>query len=208
MCPLGPVGRRLLNLLTLLSLLLWVAVVALWVRSYLAYEQLGRITPGHGAKIVRSASGRLHFARHSYWDHTFGMGGEWEYHAGVQAPDRWPQYEYQRPVDETFGFAHYVGTAYTWPGHIYPAVTTVPSKTDPRWWRDNYRAWVVPHWALAAATAALPVWWLARHRPSTWESSRARRRRARRECPKCGYDLRATPGRCPECGHTTAGATP
>ena len=178
----------------------------LWARSHLVYEQVGHITPDHGAQILRSASGRLHFARHSYWDHTFTMNGAWSHHAGVQAPIGWPQYEYQRPADETLGFARYIGTAYTWPGHLHPEMESLPlpPRTDPRWWRDNYRVWVVPDWFLAVATGALPAWWLARHRRSIWEYPRARRRRMAGLCPRCGYDLRATPGRCPECGHETA----
>lgn len=46
-------------------------------------------------------------------------------------------------------------------------------------------------------TAALPVWWLAAARV------RRKRRRSRELCLRCGYDLWATPGRCPECGLLT-----
>jgi hypothetical protein len=51
------------------------------------------------------------------------------------------------------------------------------------------------HWHVLLATAALPALWLV---------TRGRRTRRRRiaagQCPGCGYDLRATPDRCPECG--------
>ena len=51
----------------------------------------------------------------------------------------------------------------------------------------------VPHWHLALAAAVLPTWWWLRRR-------RDRRMRRLGHCLHCGYDLRATPGRCPECG--------
>ncbi|MDB5320159.1 MAG: hypothetical protein JWN40_1790 [Phycisphaerales bacterium] len=52
---------------------------------------------------------------------------------------------------------------------------------------------VVPHWTLAAALAAGPLMSLRRRFVR-------RRRQSTGLCPVCGYDLRATPGRCPECG--------
>jgi hypothetical protein len=55
------------------------------------------------------------------------------------------------------------------------------------------RAVVVPLW-IPALLAAVPVLlWLRRY-------FRHHRRTAHGLCPACGYDLRATPDRCPECG--------
>jgi hypothetical protein len=51
----------------------------------------------------------------------------------------------------------------------------------------------VPYWFILCASLVLPAWWLHRVR-------RDRRRSNNGRCRRCGYDLRATPQRCPECG--------
>ena len=57
---------------------------------------------------------------------------------------------------------------------------------------------IVPHWFVFLLTL-LPVPWL-------WRRTRRVRRADEGRCAVCGYDLRASPQRCPECGATPAAA--
>jgi hypothetical protein len=50
-----------------------------------------------------------------------------------------------------------------------------------------------PIWLATIVLAIPPVLWIPR-------GERVTRARAAGRCPSCGYDLRATPHRCPECG--------
>jgi hypothetical protein len=51
----------------------------------------------------------------------------------------------------------------------------------------------VPYWFAAVLTLIPPMVWV-------WRRRRGAARRRSGACANCGYDLRATPGRCPECG--------
>lgn len=58
----------------------------------------------------------------------------------------------------------------------------------------------MPNWFWRLGLTAFPMLWLLRR-------SRRIRKEAKGICLHCGYDLRASPGRCPECG-TARGSAP
>ncbi len=58
---------------------------------------------------------------------------------------------------------------------------------------ETFRYLAVPCWFIVLSSAGPPLLWARR-----W--SIARRRKRCGLCAACGYDLQATPDRCPECG--------
>jgi hypothetical protein len=71
---------------------------------------------------------------------------------------------------------------------------TQPAYSAFSFYMSNGRLHVcVPHWFVLSVFAAVPAAWLSLY-------ARIRRRLTRGRCASCGYDLRATPERCPECG--------
>jgi hypothetical protein len=59
------------------------------------------------------------------------------------------------------------------------------------WQGETSRALRIPYWFVAVVALLAP---------SIWVYCAARRPRMPGLCPTCGYDLRVTPDRCPECG--------
>jgi hypothetical protein len=193
------VRRWAFNFAAAVSLLLCVGTVVLWERSYFVSEHVARAKMSGSAVVVRSSQGLIYCDRRSHWDYA----GGWTWgRRPIRGPGDALGWVYQTPSwgRRVLGFGIFGGTSYTWPGHLYPN-TTPPPRTDPRWWKDRYTAVSVPFWALAMLFSLAPL-----RRAFLLYRQRVERANAGR-CRNCGYDLRATPDRCPECGtEVTAGA--
>jgi hypothetical protein len=181
--------RRLFTLLSALSLLLCVATAAAWAWS----TRVGTLW-GWQCRVVEQGTvydeqyavfacrGSVGVAGHQYWVEpspaalTEWLGPRTGLFAEAITAADWPPGR----SDSTWGRQGFVDHRVGVPGTVF--------------WQVVVGA---PWWGIVAVSAVAPAAALARAR-------RTRRRNPLGLCPACGYDLRATPGRCPECGSVPA----
>jgi hypothetical protein len=152
------VKRRLFNLAAAVSLMLWVAVCVLWVRSYWASDNLLYATD-RSLYCGGSLDGTVYLGSQIWRDKAFHL-------AHSTAGDRFE-----------------------------PSI-----RTRRRSWirletsESSFMLWI-PDRVLISMLGALSVAGLRRRRRRHLIAASGTH-----TCPTCGYDLRATPQRCPECG--------
>jgi hypothetical protein len=179
--------RKVFMFVATVSAVLFVAVCVMWVRSDLVrdYAFVWLRWPGDAAgkrylKVDGDSGGGQIELSWEKW--TFARRELLRQHGGIATVDFYyrafadlPK-EYARSSPPTFWNA--VGFKwYSGPTHC---------------------AVIFPFWFAALLTAGVPAAW-------TVERARRGRRVKEGRCHSCGYDLRATPDRCPECGAVAKG---
>jgi hypothetical protein len=214
--------RIIFNSLTLLSLLLCVGTAWLWVRSYQKPECFMRIFEsrylkgdGVGDDSVyafrswgfASTRGQLGWISddnliegrtikvfmESLQSHPVNSLG-WH----INAPGEYPMLGLRPQANNGFGF-HFQRERSEQDYFNGTSVTHQSRRPQGTYATNDAACALVPHWFLVVITGASPILWLS--------AARNRRRRLRELaglCRMCGYDLRATPERCPECGEVPA----
>jgi len=192
------IRRWIFNGIVMLSALSCVATLTLWARSHWRVDQM-MFREGH-----LDDDGEPHYTHIQYVVSSAG---------GLMCSDHFTNVPGMKFMDGKHTFEWYAG-----PTTEYPYCFTGRSvHTDPlmiprirRWgglgfeliWPLPIHSYfrlhsvTVPLTAIVAVTACLPAVAVT----SRWRARNRKRRADQNMCIACGYDLRFTPDRCPECG--------
>ena len=175
--------RRLFTFAAAISLLLAIATIIAWVRGYFAADEVDHILTSQsdssekiaiwGCGNSRGQFGVEHFVE--IWESS---------NTKLDRPDtgHW-LFRHSPPAAFHQNVKHHhtlLGFSCVW----YSSPDTIE------------RGVIVPEWALLLIFLVSPALWLRRQQRLRLVA----RRSQRNQCISCGYDLRASSGRCPECG--------
>ena len=187
--------RIALNIVTALSLLLAIATTVFWMRSRIInddawfYYSRTSATRTYSDTGILSQAGILEIYS---WSRSIDTQEGFDNDDGLLSPRSYREgLNYRRyPVGSggrggSFWWRH--GFRFEWPRwHATPQGYHLG--------RYTLAAFSAPHWFFFLLFTILPCLWLFRRLRSFLHRSRAGL------CPICGYDLRASPDQCPECG--------
>jgi len=162
--------RWLFNITSMLLLLICLAAAVMWIRGYFVGDNWVWYERECPNCYNTIRSGRG-WMRYGWTDMSMMTG--------INPP---PGHFTPEPAEALYPFSRASAVNYSLPGFRYSRYA-------------GSRALIVDvSYAIPfAITVVLPSIWLLRYR-------RQRRRARLGLCGVCGYDLRASPGRCPECG--------
>jgi hypothetical protein len=184
--------RGLYSFAAALSLLLCVATMGLWVRSYSGSDSVSRrwMTAAdahaveHRGQQIQWTRGQVRFLiQHETLFSSRSM--QWRMTPDAATP-RWSYFRY--------GAGH-VGWDAPFARNTWNRLGFAAWETgwDSSFDQSRDRVWAAPAWLLPVSLAVLPA-------ACALGVYRRQRRKQSGRCTACGYDLRASPDRCPECG--------
>lgn len=193
--------RHLFNLLAVLSLLLCIAMVMLWVRSYYTGDSFTTLTvTGYYSKKwpnsesgwmtsnkgISTADGRLAFGMQSYGRPIRAH----ELKFAQRSPWHWRNVGLITLLPPEYGAPRFVNLHQRDSPPNYLGFGFASYEQRPKGWLV-----FIPFWFLVLVFAASA--WSCR-KLARWSLRMNRLRQGL--CPVCAYNLRATPEQCPECG--------
>jgi hypothetical protein len=168
-----------------------VAVIVIWARSYRYMDEWSMATDQGEVRAVAVYQGAIHVVRThrmtaatrpiSYDCHEIPAGATWD--------------DLHRGAGVAWNYLGFRKMDWALPTQAAATAPAMPPRRPVAPWIFSIpnRAWTIPFWPFLAL-AGFPI--LRRGVAII----RHRRRLGQNRCPTCAYDLRGTPGHCPECG--------